>query len=96
MPISVPGQQRHRHADEGRKRTGVFGRDIAHQIVADGGADNRQEGVGRADREIELAGDHQDADAERHDAEWRDGFQYDRDVGRQQIAEVVRETAARQ
>ena len=44
----------------------------------------------RANREIELAGDHQNADADRHGAKERNGPEHDCDIGGVEIAEAVR------
>ena len=57
-------------------------------VVGDGRA-QRREHADHADRQIELAGDHQHSDAERGDADERDCGQADLEVGDREEAEIV-------
>jgi len=86
------GAQHEDQKEGGVRRPGahIVGANVAAPGVAQRCADDRQKGIERADRQIVFAGDHQDTDAERHDAQRRDRLQGDSDIGLREIAKGVR------
>ena len=64
-------------------------------VIEQRGGDDRAEGVDRADRQVVLAGDHQETHPERDEAHRRDRLERHRDVGAGEVAELVREQQAR-